>query len=74
MVEDLCINGDQQVKDGVVTCFLENLLNITPQELNPEHYIPFLGEQSRNECRGWDRFTGVETPGLWAAGEFSQEA
>ena len=64
-VEMLMVDGDSDVKDAVATCFLENLLNVTPRCIPPERFVPLLGPESRAFCRAWDEFTGVKTPGLW---------
>ena len=62
LVED---NSDKEVKEAVCTCFLENLINFASNQRIPyESFVPFLGKQSREFCRSWDKFTGVKTPGL----------
>lgn len=64
-MEYLLSEGDDMVQNAVATCFLENILNITPRDIKPQTYVPFLGKQSREYCKAWDKFTGVFTPGLW---------
>lgn len=63
-IEFLIINGDEDVKDVVTTCFLENILNLTPRKIDPKRYVTYLGSESREYCRAWDKFTGVKTEGL----------
>ncbi|MCE5315831.1 MAG: hypothetical protein LLG04_00525 [Parachlamydia sp.] len=67
-MEHLLAEGDEDVKDAVATCFLENILNRTPQDIHPHTFVSFLGKESRDYCKAWDRFTGVFTPGLWEEG------
>ena len=59
------VAGGGEVGDAVATCFLENLLNVTPQRIPARVWIPLLGPASRKFCRAWDQFTGVKTEGLW---------
>lgn len=63
--EYLILNGDDDVKNALCTCFLENILNQTPSEINPDQFVPYLGQESREYCKAWDEFTGVKTEGLW---------
>jgi hypothetical protein len=63
-VERLMVEGDEEVKDAAATCFLENLMNATPDRISPAAVVPLLGPESRNFCRAWDRFCGLKTPGL----------
>ena len=50
--------------NAACTCFLENILNRTPCTIEPNSYVPYLGEKSKKFCRDWDEFTGVKTSGL----------
>ena len=43
LIEEFLSTGDTQVRTGVITCFLENILNLTPIKLDPDRYIPLLG-------------------------------
>lgn len=61
--EYLMVLGDQDVQNGVATQFLENLMNANISEFIL--IIPYLGEESIEYCRAWDKFTGVKTKGLW---------
>lgn len=63
-IEYLLVNGDEDVKNGVTTCFLENILNKTPEKIHPERFVQYLGPASREYCRAWDEFTGVQTEGV----------
>lgn len=63
-IEYLLANGNENVQNAACTCFLENILNITPTKINPGRFVPFLGPESRKYCKGWDEFTGVQTEGL----------
>jgi hypothetical protein len=61
LIEKLMIEGDEEVRTAVATCFLESLQNMnTPQDI----WVPLLGPQSREYCKAWDDFTGVQTEGL----------
>jgi hypothetical protein len=64
-IERLMLEGNEDVKDAVATCFLENVLNATSKDVPAERFVPLLGPESRAFCRAWDEFTGVKTPGLW---------
>lgn len=50
--------------NAACTCFLENILNRVPGSIDPSSFVGYLGPQSKEFCRGWDEFTGVETSGL----------
>lgn len=50
--------------NAACTCFLENILNQVPGDIKPESFVPFLGYESAEFCRGWDEFTGIKTRGL----------
>jgi hypothetical protein len=50
--------------NAAYTCFLENILNVTPESIDPKSFVSLLGPNSREFCRGWDDFTGVKTAGL----------
>jgi hypothetical protein len=60
-IERSLLEGDQDVKNGAATCFLENLMN---RDIDARLYSSKLGRESLAFCRAWDAFTGVETPGL----------
>ena len=65
LVEELLNTGDVEVKDAIATCFLENLLNaVSDNKLSSNEFVHFLGKESRNYCKSWDGYTGVETPNL----------
>lgn len=64
-MEYLLVNGDQDVKNGVTTCFLENILNQTPEQIDPNKFVQHLGIESKKYCQAWDEFSGIRTEGLW---------
>ena len=64
MAEEFLVSGSQELKDATATCFLENLLNATPERLNATSFVPLLGPVSQDYCHAWDTFTGVKTPGI----------
>jgi hypothetical protein len=65
VAERLMVEGDNEVKDAVATCFLENLLNIAgTEQLDASKFVDLLGPESRAYCKAWDEFTGVYTEGL----------
>jgi hypothetical protein len=65
-IENLIINGDQDVRDAATTCFLENLLNYdSAGRVKASTFVHLLGPESKAYCKAWDEFTGVKTPGLW---------
>jgi len=60
-IETVMQSGTQNERDAAATCFLENLLNVTPTDIDPKTWIPLLGTESRLFCRAWDTFTGCQT-------------
>lgn len=65
LAEELLINGDEDVRTAITTCFLENLLNNSSAKvIDASDFIKFLGENSKLYCKKWDNFTGVKTSGL----------
>jgi hypothetical protein len=59
-------NADEDIKNAVCTCFLENLLNQFSEDLQVlNRFVPLLGPESIKYCKAWDEFTGVQTHGLW---------
>jgi hypothetical protein len=66
LVEQLLLEGDQELQDATATCFLENLLNASSSgKVDANKFADLLGTESRAYCRAWDRYTGVyaeETP------------
>ncbi len=66
LAERLMRESEPAVRDGVATCFLESLQNWAAHgSFDPREFSSFLGEESRDFCRGMDEFFGVQTPGLW---------
>jgi hypothetical protein len=63
-MEHLIVFGDEEVRTAATTCFLENIMNLTPAKLSPDTFVKHLGSKSREFCRAWDEFTGISTPGL----------
>ncbi len=58
--------GDENIKNALCTCFLENLLNrFTEEPAVLDKFIPLLGPKSIKHSKAWDEFTGVQTHGLW---------
>jgi hypothetical protein len=64
-VEFILESGSEKEKAAAATCFLENLMNITPSRINPKLWIPLLGEKSRKYCHYWDKWTGCRTEYLY---------
>ncbi len=60
-VETVMQSGTPDERDAAATCFLENILNVTPTDIDPKTWIPLLGSESRAFCRAWDTFTGCRT-------------
>lgn len=58
-------DGSTDLKDAVATGFLERLMaEASAGRLDFRRIAPNLGHRSRQYCREWDDFTGVQTPGL----------
>jgi hypothetical protein len=64
LIEELIVNGDEDVKDAIATCFVENLANWFVNNPSHEQFIKLLGPASRAYWKAWDDFTGVQTDGL----------
>ena len=64
-IEEFLVSGPQELRNAVATCFLESLLNATPNQLEPASFVSLLGPLSQDYCRAWDKFTEVKTLGLW---------
>jgi hypothetical protein len=66
LVEQLMVEGDDEVRTATATCFLEDLQNIAAAgRISADFFVPLLGPESRAYCKAWDEFTGAQTPGLW---------
>jgi hypothetical protein len=64
-LEELLVDGDEDIQTAVTTCCLENLLNdVSAVRISAESFTHLLGPKSREYCRAWDAFTGVRTPGV----------
>lgn len=63
-VEFLMCNANNSVKDAIATCFLEDLLNKDPEEIQFIKFRQYLGKETIAYCKAWDLFTGVMTKGL----------
>jgi hypothetical protein len=64
-VEDIMTDGEDDAKDAVATSFLEGLqARASCGSFNFRDVADLLDPKSRDYCREWDKFTGVETPGL----------
>ena len=62
-IESVIVEGGDPA-NAACTCFLENILNITPDSIDPDSFVLYLGPKSAEFCRAWDEFTGVKTRGL----------
>lgn len=60
-----CMKYNEDISTAAATCFLENIMNRTPEQIYPSRFVPLLGTESRYYCRAWDEFCGVRTEGLW---------
>jgi hypothetical protein len=64
VIEQGASEGDRYLQNDIAACFLENLINADFFKLH-NYAVAFMGPASRDFCRVWDEFTGVETEGLW---------
>jgi hypothetical protein len=62
-IESVISQGGEPA-NAACTCFLENILNRTPDIINPNSFVPYLGVNSKMFCKDWDIFTGIKTDGL----------
>ena len=63
-VEFLMCNGDKSVKNAIAICFLEDLLNQDPNEIQFVKFSQYLGKESIGYLRAWNEFHGAHTEGL----------
>ena len=63
-VEFLMCNGDELVQTVIATCFLEDLLNKDPDEIQFIKFSKYLGKNSIDHLRAWNEFQGTYTEGL----------
>jgi hypothetical protein len=64
-VEDLMVNGDEDVKNGVATGLIEAVLSeVTLGRLAARRFVDHLGPATKAYCRSWDEFTGCMTEGI----------
>ena len=65
IMENLLVNGDEEVQASVATGFLETLLHMSDEgKSSPSLFVPLLGEESKEYCRAWNKFSGCTTEGL----------
>lgn len=64
-VEFLICSGDDLVQTAMTTSFLEYLMSKDPNEIQFTTFAKYLGKNSIEYCRAWDKFTGVRTKGLY---------
>jgi hypothetical protein len=65
VAEHLLINGSEEVKTAVATCFLESLINrASTGKIDSNFFVKYLGENSKLHCKAWDEFSGAQTIGL----------
>ena len=58
--------GTEPLRVAICTGFLERLLAEASAGRLPFGVLaPWLGARSLEYCREWDRFTGLQTQGLW---------
>jgi hypothetical protein len=62
--EFLMCSDDELVKTVIATCFLEDLLNKDPEEIQFIKFSKYLGKESITYLREWNKFQGTETKGL----------
>ena len=63
-VEYLVSEADNAVQTAMTTGYLEYLMN-EPEEIQFKTIVKYLGNNSIEYCKAWDKFTGVKTEGLW---------
>lgn len=63
-VEVLMCTGNQALLDAVAICFLEELLNKDPHEIQVVNFSKHLGKRSIAYLRAWSDFQGKQTEGL----------
>jgi hypothetical protein len=63
-VEFLLCNGDDFVQNAITTSFLEYLLSKDQNEINFSKFSKYLGNQTINYCKAWNKYTGNNTQDL----------
>lgn len=61
-IENLIMNGSQEVGEAICTGFLESMQN--QSELDGKLWAPLLGVKATEFCKEMDTFYGVKTKGL----------
>ncbi len=64
-IELLVCKGDDSVQTVMTTGLLEYLMNKDPDEIQFSFFVEFMGKESVEYCKAWDKFCGTKTEGLW---------
>jgi hypothetical protein len=65
IVENVLKSGSAATKAMVTTGFLEAVMAQSEREPRIARFTKELGPLALDYCRGWDKFTGCRTPGVW---------
>jgi hypothetical protein len=68
LIERMVVEGEPDLANAATTCFLENLQNIashTDNDFEGGHFVPLLGENSKEFCIQYDEMTGAKTKELY---------
>lgn len=64
-VEDLLVSGNDQVKNGIATGFVEAVLgDVSAGRLKADTLAGLIGEETVRYCRAWNKFTGCTIEGI----------
>lgn len=63
LLEEALAKGGEEDGNAVATGFFEALLNAWDKGFDLASVWAAVGPRSRDYCRAWNTFTGVETPG-----------
>jgi len=64
-VEDLLVSGNEEVKNGIATGFVEAVLgDVSSGRLKADTFAGLLGEETVKYCKAWNRFTGCPIEGI----------
>ncbi|WP_282204195.1 DUF7674 family protein [Kitasatospora fiedleri] len=63
LLEEILVKGSDEDGNAITTGFFEALLNAWDEGFDLDSVWAVVGPQSRDYCRAWNAFTGVETPG-----------
>jgi hypothetical protein len=64
-VEELFVSGNEEVRNGIATGFVEAVLgDVSAGRLKADTFAALLGEETVTYCRAWNKLTGCTIEGI----------